>query len=174
VVLPVVFYGDKILRTRCAEVEEITPWLKQFIADMIETMDAKNGIGIAAPQVGHSIRVFVLRNYIEVDGQSVLSDPQVYINPKILYKSEETSVETEGCLSIPGIREEVERPVQITIEAMDLEGNQFTEELSGYNARVRMHENDHLNGVLFVDRITPIRRKKIAHFLKQIESRHKR
>ena len=171
-VLPIVFYGNKLLRARCAEVVEITPWIRQLVADMIETMDAKNGIGIAAPQVGHSLRIFVLRNYIEVEDKTELSPPQVYINPKILHKSEETCIETEGCLSIPGIREEVERPVSITIEAMDLEGNHFTEELSGYNARVRMHENDHINGVLFIDRIHPIRRKKIAHFLKQIEERH--
>ena len=174
-VLSVAFYGNKVLRTRCAEVEEITPWIRQLAADMIETMDAKSGIGIAAPQVGHPVRLFVLRNYLEEEeeGKTNLSDPQVYINPKILYRSEETCVEVEGCLSIPGIREEVERPVHIIIEATDLEGKTFKEELYGYNARVRMHENDHLNGVLFVDRLPLVKRKKIAHFLKQIESRHK-
>lgn len=173
-VLPVILYGDKVLRTRCAEIEEITPWIRQLVADMIQTMDAKNGIGIAAPQVGHSIRLFVVCNYIEVDGKSEVSSPIVYINPKIIAKSEETCIETEGCLSIPGIREEVERPIRITIEATDLDGKVFTEELEGYNARTRMHENDHLNGVLYIDRIPPVRRKKIAHFLKQIEAKHKK
>lgn len=173
-ILKVVHYGEKLLRTKCAEVEKITPEIIQLVSDMIETMDVKNGVGIAAPQVGHSLRLFVLRNYIETEeGESDLSDPKVYINPKILSKSEDTCCEIEGCLSIPGIREEVQRPVSIVIEAMDLEGNLFKEELTGYNARVRMHENDHLNGVLFIDRISPVRRKKIAHFLKQLEDKYK-
>lgn len=173
-ILPIVHYGQKLLRTKCAEVREITSEILQLVADMMETMNAKNGVGIAAPQVGRSLRIFIASDYVETEeGESLLSKPRIYINPKILSKSEETCFETEGCLSIPGIREEVERPVSIVIEATDLEGNLFTEELTLYNARIRMHENDHLNGVLFVDRLSPLKRKKIAHFLKQIEAKNK-
>ncbi len=173
-ILPIVHYGQKLLRTKCAEVGEITPNILQLVADMIETMSVKNGVGIAAPQVGYSLRIFVASDYIEnEEGESLLSKPRVYINPKIVSKSEETCFETEGCLSIPGIREEVERPISIVMEATDLEGNLFTEELTLYNARIRMHENDHLNGVLFVDRLSPLKRKKIAHFLKQIEAKNR-
>ncbi len=141
---------------------------------MIKTMAVKNGVGIAAPQVGHALRIFIACDYIETkEGESELSEPKVYINPRILSKSEKTCIEIEGCLSIPGIREEVERPISIVMEARDLQGNLFTEELTEYSARIRMHENDHLNGVLFIDRILPSRRKKIAHFLKQIEEKAK-
>jgi peptide deformylase len=174
-ILPVVLYGEKILRTKCREIEEITPEIRQLVQDMIETMDAKKGIGIAAPQVGKDLRLFVLRNYLPKEGgylpkereEEELSEPQVYINPKILSKSPETCIESEGCLSIPGIRGEVERPVSIIIEATDLNGNTFREEVQGYNARVRMHENDHINGVLFIDRLPPAIKKKIAPLLKK-------
>lgn len=173
-ILPVVYYGDPRLRKKADLVQGITPEIRKLVADMIETMDVKNGIGLAAPQVGHSLRIFVLRNYLEVEeGELGLSDPLVYINPKIISISKETAVETEGCLSIPGIREKVERPLAIVIEAMNLDGNLFREEITGYNARVRLHENDHLNGVLFIDRMEGARRKKIDNFLKQIAAKYK-
>lgn len=174
-ILSVLLYGQKLLRTKCKEVEAVTEEIKSLIESMIETMDAKHGIGIAAPQVGKCLRIFIVRSYIETkEGKSDVSDPYVYINPKIISKSEETCFETEGCLSIPGIREEVERPLSIVIEATDLNGERFREELTGYNARIRMHENDHLNGVLFIDRIHPSRRKKIAPFLKNLEKQLKK
>ncbi len=172
-ILSVVKYGSKILRTKCQNVEEITPEIRELVQNMVETMDAARGIGIAAPQVGSLLRIFVLRNYIELEGgESALSaEYQVYINSKILSCSKETVTETEGCLSIPGIREKVVRPYQIVIEAMDLDGKIFQEELTGYNARVRMHESDHLNGVLFIDRIAKSRRKKIDPILKALEAK---
>jgi peptide deformylase len=168
-ILEIVYYGDERLRKKANLVESVTPEIKKLVADMIETMDVKSGIGLAAPQVGVSLSLFVLRNYEEKEeGKISLSAPQVYINPKILQASKETCSEVEGCLSIPGIREKVERPLAILIEAMDLEGNLFREEIIGYNARVRLHENDHLNGVLFIDRIARGRRKKIDPALKQL------
>ena len=173
-ILPLVYYGNKKLRTRCESVGEITSDLCKLVADMIETMDAKNGIGIAAPQVGHLLRLFVVRDYIELeDGKLSLSAPKVYINPKLSRLSEETCIEKEGCLSIPGLREEVERPLRIRIEALNLQGELFMEELEGYNARSRMHENDHLNGVLYIDRIDAGRRKKIEPMLKLLERKYK-
>jgi peptide deformylase len=141
--LQILYWGNPILRKRAEPVKEITEEIKKLIVDMIETMDANDGIGLAAPQVGVSIRLFVLRNYIELeDGKLGMSAPQVYINPKIKVDSKEELIDVEGCLSIPGIHENVIRPSRIIIEALDFEGNPFSEVVEGYNARVRMHENE--------------------------------
>lgn len=172
-ILPLVYYGSKLLRTKCAPILEITDEIKKLASDMVETMDVSRGIGLAAPQVGHLVRLFVLRNYIEVSEEELtLSDPLVYINPKLIAHTPQKILDSEGCLSIPGIRGEVERPLKITIEAMDLEGRVFVEELEGYNARVRLHELDHLNGVLFIDRMALRPRKKMEPFLKELEKKH--
>jgi peptide deformylase len=161
--LDIVLYGNPILRKRCEPVPEITEEIRTLVRNMIETMDKANGCGLAAPQVGHGLRIFVLRDYIEhEDGKWTLAEPKVYINPKITDPTDEMITDTEGCLSLPKIRLEVDRPTQITIEALDLEGNLFKEVVEGYNARIRMHENDHLNGVLFIDRVD-------AHSRNQIE-----
>lgn len=171
--LPIRYYGDKILRTRCEPVKEITDEIKTLVQKMIETMDESKGIGLAAPQVGYPLRIFVLRNYIEsAEGDLSFSEPLVYINPVISNPSVKKVSDTEGCLSIPGIREEVERPLKIRIEAMTLEGVPFAEEVEGYNARVRMHENDHLNGVLFIDRLNLRKRKKLEPVLKEIQKKY--
>ncbi|MBM3207804.1 MAG: peptide deformylase [Chlamydiae bacterium] len=170
--LEILGYGHPILRKKCDPVEEITDEIKKLVADMIETMDAADGVGIAAPQVGRSIRLFVLRNYIEKeDGSMDLSPPIVYINPKLTDPSSDMVEEVEGCLSIPGIKLKVLRPSSINVEAMDLDGNIFFEKLEGYNARVRMHENDHINGVLFVDRIDTVTKKKIEPILKNLKKK---
>jgi peptide deformylase len=171
-ILPIVYYGNKLLRAKCLPVEKIDEDLVKLVQDMIETMDAKKGIGISAPQVGHLLRLFVLRNYVEKNGKTEFSEPLVYINPKILSPSKEEVEEEEGCLSIPGIRESVLRPYSIVIEATNLQGELFQEEVFGYNARVRMHENDHINGTLFIDRLPKIKRKKLEPLLKQIETRY--
>ena len=171
--LPVRYYGDPILQMHCKPIEEITEEIRNLGADMIETMDAGKGIGLAAPQVGVPIRLFVLRNYIEtVEGDLGFSDPLVYINPKLSNPSMKKVYDTEGCLSIPGYRSEVLRPVKIRVEATDLQGTPFAEEVEGYNARVRMHENDHLNGVLFIDRLDLRQRKKIDSFLKDLQKKY--
>ena len=171
--LQIRYYGDKVLRARCEPVEEITQEIRDLVSNMIETMDVGKGIGLAAPQVGYPIRLFVLRNYIETqEGDLAFSEPLVYINPKLSNPSQKKVLDTEGCLSIPGLREEVERPLKIRIEATDLQGTPFAEEVEGYNARVRMHENDHLNGVLFIDRLDLRKRKKIDPFLKAIEKKY--
>lgn len=170
--LPIRYYGDPILRKKCRKIEEITPQIRALAADMIETCDANNGIGLAAPQVGVDLALFVVRNYIdEESGKVTLSEPQVYINPQISFVSKESCVEEEGCLSIPGIRGKVSRPVSIIIEAIDLEGRAFREEISGYNARVRLHENDHLNGVLYVDRLDPLDKKQVETALKALKKK---
>lgn len=168
--LPIVYYGNPILRKKCEPVKEITDDIIKLVQDMIETMDAENGIGLAAPQVGRPIRIFVLRNYIDAeDGTSTVSDPIVYINPRLSLPSENMIEDIEGCLSIPNLRCPVLRPDKITVEAMDIHGHHFIETVEGYNARVRMHENDHINGVLFVDRLDPSVKKKIEPELKAIK-----
>lgn len=171
--LPIRYYGDPILRKRAEPIQEITEEIRQLVKDMIDTIDLGNGIGLAAPQVGLSIRLFILRNYIiSEDGRWSVSEPKVFINPKISSPSQEMVVEDEGCLSLPGIRENVIRPFRITIEATDLDENLFTEEVEGINARVRMHENDHINGVLFIDRLDTRTRNKIDADLRAIKKKY--
>ncbi len=159
--LPLRYYGDPILRKKCEPIAEITDEIRQLAADMIETMDeGGRGIGLSAPQVGHSIRLFVLRRYIHLpDGKWALSEPHVYVNPKILGYSQETWVTDEGCLSIPKLNLPVERPFKVKVESTKLDGTVLTEEFEWHNGRVIMHENDHLNGVLYIDRVP----KKFLH-----------
>ncbi|MBS0604065.1 MAG: peptide deformylase [Verrucomicrobia bacterium] len=171
--LKIYYYGHPVLRKRCEPISEITDEIRKLASDMIETMDKNDGIGLAAPQVGRSIRMFVLRNYIFTEeGHWTVSEPKVYINPKLSSPGTEMLSDTEGCLSLPGLRLHVLRPDKITVEAMDLDGKIFVEELEGYNARVRMHENDHINGVLFVDRIDVNARKKIDPLLKEMKKKY--
>lgn len=171
--LPLYYYGHPILRKHCEPVIEITDDVRQLVADMIETMDKNNGIGVAAPQVGHLLRIFVLRNYVEgPDGHFRLSAPLVFINPKLRDPSLEQEIDLEGCLSLPHLRVPVARPRKITIEALDIEGNPFVQELEGINARTRMHENDHLNGVLHIDRTDPKTRNKIEPMLREIKKKY--
>ena len=165
-------YGSKILREKCEPVGEIDDHIKELVADMIETMDASRGIGLAAPQIGEKLNLFVLRDLLD-DGETLSPEAKVYINPTLSSPSKQIVSEKEGCLSIPGIKEEVRRPHSIVIEATDINGNKFTEELSGFNARVRMHENDHINGVLFIDRLDARKRKKIDPILKKMEKENK-
>lgn len=172
--LPLRYYGDPILRKKSRSVDKITPEVEKLIEDMIETSDESNAIGLAACQVGSDLALFVLRNY-EFDEKGAITgvtDPQVYINPKICFVSDETVVDEEGCISIPGIRAPVRRPERIIIEAMDRSGKLFKEELSGLNARVRLHENDHLNGILYVDRLEPRDKKKIESALLAIKKKY--
>src|SRR3989344_8976687 len=103
--LPIRFYGDPILRKKSEEIQEITPAIRQLVADMIETMDKENGAGLAAPQVGHSLRLFVLRDYITREEDRVSrTEPKVFINPKLSTSSKTHLLDAEGFLSIPGVR----------------------------------------------------------------------
>lgn len=144
----VVVEGDEILRKKCREVSEITDRIKMTLEDMLETMHSANGVGIAAPQVGIMRRMFV-------------AEPEpgrVYfmINPVILEQSGSQSGD-EGCLSVPGMVGTVERPDYIKIEAMDIDGNKNIYEFHDFDARVMCHENDHLDGILYVDKAVNIR-----------------
>jgi len=168
------YYGDPILREHSKPVEEITEEIKELAHFMIDYADNNNGIGLSAVQVGVPIRLFVLRDYVVLpDGKWTVSAPKVFINPKIVWKSKETETDHEGCMSFPGIQVgPIERPVKLRIEATDLDGNPFVEEREEINARVSFHENDHLNGVLHIDRVPPRARKKIEADLQAIKQKY--
>lgn len=167
---PVVLYNDPVLRKRSEDVLTFDEELKIFVQELIESMQESKGCGISAVQVGVLKRVFITQ--IDEEGNSIEGSPiKVYINPKITFYSEDLVTWSEGCLSIPKIYGEVTRPVSITIEAYDVHGNKFEENLTGWNARVFLHENDHLNGVLFIDRINKKERKLIAKSLKNLAAR---
>jgi peptide deformylase len=178
-ILKMRYFDDPILRKHCEPVKEITEEIKKLVADMIETCAHHNGAGLSACQVGVSLRIFILHNYLPLpDGTWALSPPLVFINPKILSTSTETESDTEGCLSIPTLREWVDRPIKLTIEALNLKGEHFVETFEGrteiekLNARVRFHENDHLNGVLFIDRLPTKVRKRIDPLLHTIKKNY--
>ncbi len=178
---PLRYFDDPVLRKQSEPVEKITDEIKQLVADLIETCAHHNGAGLSACQIGICLRIFILHNYLPLpDGTWALSAPLVFINPKILSASQEVESDSEGCLSIPHFREWVERPIKLTIEALNLKGERFVEvfegrtEIERLNARVRFHENDHLNGVLFIDRLPPKVRKRIEPQLRLINTNYRK
>jgi peptide deformylase len=173
---PIVAYGDPVLKKKAEEIDENFPNLKQLIADMFETMYAASGVGLAAPQIGESIRVFIVDANPFAEGED--GDPtcagfkRVFINPIIFEESGEEWPFEEGCLSIPNIREEVSRQEVVKIEYYDENWDLYEEELDGFCARVVQHEYDHIEGVLFTDKIGPLRRKMIQSKLQDIARGH--
>ena len=171
-VLPLAYYGDPILRKHAEAVKEISDDIRTLVEEMIETMDACNGMGLAAPQVHHSIRLFIIRTPIEdEEGHVELGDVKIFINPIITASSKETWLAPEGCLSIPTIQADVERPKEITVQFTDLSGAVATQTFSGWEAKVILHENDHLNGVLFVDHPEGEEHREFEPFLKKLKRR---
>lgn len=171
--LPLAYYGDAVLRQKTARVDEINDELRQLVHDMDETMEANNGCGLAAPQVHRSISLFVTRIPRYIDEKTVLpGEFRVFINPKIISYSQEMWELDEACLSIPKLRGDVIRPVKVTFQATDLEGNTFVEEFEGFDARCMMHENDHLNGVLYIDRLSPKGKKEFEPLLRELKKKY--
>jgi len=171
--LPLAYFGDPILRKKAMPVQEINEEIRQLVHQMQLTMDVNDGCGLAAPQVHQSLALFITCIPQYVDEKTTLpGELRVFINPKILSYSEDNWACQEGCLSIPKIRETVIRPAKVTIEATDLEGNRFTEEFHEFDAHVIMHENDHINGVLYIDRLPPKRKKELENHLKQIKKKY--
>ena len=175
-ILPIVAYGDPVLKKRAVDIDEDYPNLKQLIDNMFETMYHANGIGLAAPQIGKAIRLFVVDATPVAEGED--GDPtcedfkRVFINPIILEESgEEWSCE-EGCLSIPNLREEVKRKPRLKIEYYDEHWDLYEEELDGFAARVVQHEYDHIEGVLFIDKISPLKRTLLRGKLNDISRGH--
>lgn len=160
-ILPIVTYNDEVLFRKADLVREITPQIETLIDDMFDTMDGADGVGLAAPQVGHSIRLFVMNADGMYDDASE-ADKQlgdlVLINPEIIWRSQDTVPMEEGCLSLPGLRDEVVRASTITVRYLDESFIENELTLDGWNARVVLHEMDHLDGVLFIDRLSAFRR----------------
>lgn len=158
-ILPILIEGDPILRLKCSEVAKDYPNLENIIANMKATLGSiPTGAGLAAPQVGYSIRVFMIKgiNFTGREGSYV-----TFINPKILAEKGALKKEYEECLSIPGVTAPVERFYKIRIKFYDEHFNEFTIKFKGFQARLIMHENDHLNGVLFYDRLPDNEMKEI-------------
>jgi len=168
--LPIAYYGDPILRKKCISVDEITDEIRVLVEDMLETMRENNGIGLAAPQVHEGFRIFVTQvPYENEQDEWQEGTVRVYINPTIISYSNETHIDSEGCISIPTLRSDVERPYKITVKATDIDGNSFELNLEGLEARCVLHENDHINGVLFIDRIKGKERKLLEPKLRKIK-----
>lgn len=171
--LPLTYYGDPVLRKKCLPVDEITDEIRQLVNDMIETMEANNGIGLAASQVGQLVRIFVTQvPFQNESGDYDDGTLRVFINPEVIEFSDEKSELSEGCLSIPKVTGTVVRPNYVKIKAMDVEGNEFTEEFYGLESHCVLHENDHINGVLFVDRIRGKERKALDPLLRKVREEY--
>jgi peptide deformylase len=168
-ILPIVTYNDPILRQKTEPVEELTEETKTFIADMFETMYNSDGVGLAAPQVGSSLSVFVLDADAMIDEGDPALGPLAFINPEILEKKGEKVQMDEGCLSIPLVTDKVSRPDTIVIKYKDQNFNDRENEFSGWVSRVIQHEYDHLQGVLFIDYLSAFRRRMHKADLKEIE-----
>ena len=158
-VLKVKRYGDPVLRRRALPVGEVTPELRTLVDDMIDTMYDEIGIGLAAPQIGVPLRLLVV-------GDERGREPRGLLNPVITAQGGEVTAE-EGCLSIPGIFAQVTRAEWADVEAQDLEGRPVTIKARGFTARVFQHELDHLDGVLFIDRLDPVTRDRIKRRIKK-------
>jgi len=162
-ILPIRIYPDPVLRVKCRKVEEFDDRLRKLASDMVETMHAAPGVGLAAPQVGVDLRLAV----VDI---SVGEDPsllKVLVNPEVV-RREGAESDVEGCLSLPGITDKVDRPAAVTIRAQDLAGQPFELEATEYMARAVCHEIDHLDGVLFTDHLRGLRKERIRRQLKKL------
>ncbi|MDR1336656.1 MAG: peptide deformylase [Tannerella sp.] len=159
-ILPIYTYGQPVLREKAQPADEREPGLKQLIDDMFETMYSADGIGLAAPQVGRSIRLLVIdADPLSKDYPECRLFRRVMVNPEITEKSSETVALEEGCLSFPGIHEKVARAVSVRVRYRDENGARKEETFEGFAARVVQHEYEHLDGAVFIDSISPIRKQ---------------
>lgn len=171
--LPIRHYDDLVLRKRALPIESITNEIEQLAHDMIETMIHANGIGLAGPQIGVLLRIFVIREEkVDAGGQYYTGEPEVIINPTLSKPSDEKVSMLEGCLSLPGLYIEVFRPKEINIRYQNLKGEWVEERLIDFRGRMMMHENDHLNGVLTIDRMDKRERKKIEPQLQMMDKKY--
>lgn len=165
-ILPIYGYGEPVLRKKTVEIGKDYPDLDQLIENMYETMYKAHGIGLAAPQVGLNIRLFVIdasplaedEDYVNIKDELALCK-KVFINPKITKRDGELWKFNEGCLSIPDIREDIKRLEYITIEYFDQNWNKKTENFGDVRARIIQHEYDHIEGILFTDLLSPLKKK---------------
>ena len=175
-ILPIVAYGDPVLRKVCKEIEADYPELQTLIANMKETMNNASGVGLAAPQIGKAIRLFVIdaspfgedEELSNTEQEQLKSFKETFINPKIIKEEGEEWAFNEGCLSIPDVRGEVFRKEKITIEYLDEEFNCHTKVLNGLAARVFQHEYDHIEGILFTDKLPSLKKRLLKKKLDNI------
>jgi peptide deformylase len=184
-ILPIFQYGDPILRTKGKQIEKIDNHIRELVANMIETMHAAHGVGLAAQQVGKALQLTVL-DVSEVEGRASTmklngkevdpkaSMPLVLINPEIEVPGGATEIGTEGCLSFPEITGEIERAKSIIVHAQTLEDDKIHIEASGLLARAVQHEVDHLNGILFIDRMNSAAKAALSSRLKRLQKETKR
>jgi peptide deformylase len=159
-IYPIIIYGDPVLRKKTEDIDPDWPELKQLIGDMFETMYAANGVGLAAPQIGKAIRLFVIDSS-RMEDEDDPGFKRAFINSEILEESEEEWKFEEGCLSIPGIRDKVDRPEEIRIKYLDENLIERDEVFDGISARIIQHEYDHIEGVLFTDHLTAFKKNLI-------------
>ena len=157
--------GDPVLREKADDVVAYDASLRSLVRDMFETMYHEEGIGLAAPQIGVSTRVIVL----DLRREDHDDEPMALVNPRLTFTSSETAKQTEGCLSIPGLEEIVERPARVRVEARDPEGEPVEMEADDLLARALQHEIDHLDGVLFLDRVSALKRRMLLKKWKKLE-----
>ncbi|MGM5629964.1 peptide deformylase [Apibacter raozihei] len=174
-ILPIFAYGDPILRKKTEDIDQNYPELDQLISNMYETMYKAYGIGLAAPQIGLNIRLFIIdasplaedEEYESIKDE-LLDCKKVFINPRIIERSGEPWKFNEGCLSIPDIREDVSRPEIIKIEYFDQDWNKKIETFGDIRARIIQHEYDHIEGILFTDHLSPLKKKLVKGKLNNI------
>ncbi len=159
----IVTYGNEVLRKKAEPVNEIDQEVKDLVADMIATLKDAKGLGLAAPQVGEAKRIFIL----DLSPVDLTEDVRVFINPEIIEASGEVTME-EGCLSFPGIFQKLNRPEYVKVKALDLTGNEFQLEADGILARAILHENDHLDGKLFIDYLSSVSRAMLSGKLRRL------
>ena len=167
-ILPIVSYGSPVLRQKCEAISSNYENLDILLADMWETMYNASGVGLAAPQINKSIRLFIVDSSPFYDDDKKDSLKKVFINPEILTEDGEEWVFNEGCLSIPGVREDVVRKSNITIKYQNENFVTITEKFDGVNARVIQHEYDHINGILFTDKVSILKKRMIKGKLNDV------
>ena len=173
-ILPILAYGDPVLKKKAVEIDRDHPELDSLIDDMFETMYGAKGIGLAAPQVGESIRLFIVdaspfgEDEEDPEAAKVKDFKEVFVNAEILESTGDSWPFEEGCLSIPNIREEVQREERIKIRYYDADWNLREREFDGYAARIIQHEYDHIEGVLFTDRLNPLKKRMLKRKLTDI------
>lgn len=168
-IYPIVVYGDPVLKKMADEIDRESTDVKKLTADMFETMYQAGGIGLAAPQIGLSIRMFVVDGSLLDEEEEHMADfKKVFINPEIVEETGESWKFEEGCLSIPGIREEVSRPAKLVINYLDENWVEHEEEFDGMKARIIQHEYDHIEGILFTDYLTPFKKRLLKGKLQNI------
>jgi peptide deformylase len=162
-ILAIRIYPDPVLRVKCRPVETFDAGLRKLAANMVDTMHAAPGVGLAAPQVGVDLRLAV----VDISVGENPAEVRVLVNPEIV-RREGVETDTEGCLSLPGITDKVDRPFSITLRAQDLEGKPFELEADDYLARAICHEVDHLDGILFTDHLRGLRKERSKRQLKRL------